>query len=166
MGSIGDGASLMWITCEGLSGRQTSKQSGRLATTFDSDSNSDIFVNVVPPLRCWRTVQRLFTVRVCAHALIGVGPSVPRTNTTNQRASTCILRSTVLIQGICMCIILRPEKTYTHRANPPKKKKRVDHAPAVLSLGDLSCFSVAPFLRGAFAFALSFILWSCSELSK
>ena len=113
MGSIGDGASLMWITCEGLSGRQTSKQSGRLATTFDSDSNSDIFVNVVPPLRCWRTVQRLFTVRVCAHALIGVGPSVPRTNTTNQRASTCILRSTVLIQGICMCIILRPEKTYT-----------------------------------------------------
>lgn len=113
----------MWITCEGLSGRQTSKQSGRLATTFDSDSNSDIFVNVVPPLRCWRTVQRLFTVRVCAHALIGVGPSVPRTNTTNQRASTCILRSTVLIQGICMCIILRPEKTYTHRANPPKKKE-------------------------------------------
>ena len=57
-------------------------------------------------------------------------------------------------------------RTHTHRAHPPQRK-RVDHAREALCLGRFFKNAVlfeGFFLRGACAFALSSVLWSCSEL--
>lgn len=99
----------MWIARKGLLGRQTSKQSGRLATIFDSGffrfSESHFHASrgyaefLARPLRVCMTgeyrsrkchvcvCQRRCHMAVCVHTPIGSGPSVPRTNTNRSSSN-------------------------------------------------------------------------------